>query len=183
MRLALRHLKHAPGYALAAIVTLALAIGASTAIFSAVYAVLLKPMPIREPGQLMVGWGKNPSFAMRVMELSYLDIRDIGDLAPHVGKVAAVGSSTWSAVIDGESEPVKIATTGVSGNFFELLGAVPRLGRALQPDDDRTKSAAVVVISHALWSSTFGSDPNIIGRRIQLDEEPHEIIGVMPAAF
>jgi putative ABC transport system permease protein len=183
MRLALRQLRNAPGYALAAIVTLALAIGASTAIFSAVYAVLLKPMPILEPGQLMVGWGVSPTAAQRVRELSYLDIRDIGDATPHVGEVAAVGSSTWSAVIDGEGEPLKIETTGVSGNFFELLGAVPRLGRVIQPDDDRTKSAPVVVISHWLWASTFGSAPNILGRRIQLDEEPYEIIGVMPAAF
>ena len=183
MRLALRHLKNAPGYTLAAVVTLALAIGGSTAIFSAVYAVLLKPMPIREPGQLMVGWGRSAAAAMRVIELSYLDIRDIGAATPHVGQVAAVGSSAWSAVIDGGGEPVKIATTGVSGNFFELLGAVPQVGRVIRPDDDRTKSAPVVVISHGLWASTFGANANIVGRRIQLDEEPHEIIGVMPAAF
>lgn len=183
MRLALRRLWNAPGYAAAAMVTLALAIGASTAIFSAVYAVLLKPMPIREPERLMVGWGMNPDFAMRVMELSYLDIRDIGEATPHVGTVAAVGSSAWSDVLDGEGEPLKIATIGVSGTFFEVLGAVPRLGRVIRPDDDRTKSAPVVVISHRLWSSTFGSDPNILGRRIQLDEQPHEVIGVMPAAF
>ena len=183
MRLALRHLKNAPGYTLAAVVTLALAIGASTAIFSAVYAVLLKPMPIREPGQLMVGWGKNPGFAMRVMELSYLDIRDIGDATPHIGKVAAVGSSTWSGVLEGEGEPLKIATTGVSGAFFDVLGATPQLGRVILPDDDRTTSAPVVVISHALWSSTFGADPNILGRRIRLDEQLNEVVGVMPAAF
>jgi putative ABC transport system permease protein len=183
MRLALRQLRNAPGYALAAIVTLALAIGASTAIFSAVYAVLLKPMPIHEPGQLMVGWGRNPGFAMRVMELSYLDIHDIGEAAPHIGRVAAVGSSTWSDVLEGEGEPLKIATTGVSGTFFDVLGAVPQLGRVILPDDDRTTSAPVVVISHGLWSSKFGGDPNILGRRIRLDQRPHEVVGVMPAAF
>ena len=183
MRLALRQLRNAPGYTLAAVTTLALAIGASTAIFSAVYAVLLKPMPIHEPGQLMVGWGSSPAAAMRVIELSYLDIRDIGDATPHVGTVAAVGSSTWSAVIDGDGEPVKVATTGVSGNFFDVLGTAPQLGRAIRADDDRTKSERVAVISHGLWSSTFGSDPNIVGRRIRLDDQPYEIIGVMPAAF
>ena len=183
MKLALRHLRNAPGYTLAAVTTLALAIGASTAIFSAVYAVLLKPMPIHEPGQLMVGWGKNPGFAMRVMELSYLDIFDIGEATPHIGRVAAVGSSTWSDVLEGEGEPLKIATTGVSGTFFDVLGAAPQLGRVVLPDDDRTKSAPVVVISHALWSSKFGGDPNILGRRIRLDERPHEVVGVMPATF
>ena len=183
MRLALRHLKNAPGYTLAAVTTLALAIGASTAIFSAVYAVLLKPMPIHEPGRLMVGWGKNPSFAMRVMELSYLDIRDIGEATPHIGNVAAVGSSTWSDVLEGEGEPLKIATTGVSGTFFDVIGATPHLGRVILPDDDRTTSARVVVISHALWTSKFGGDPNILGRRIRLDNQPQEVVGVMPAAF
>ena len=183
MTLAWRRLWSAPGYAAAAIVTLALAIGASTAIFSAVYAVLLKPMPIRDPGQLVVGWGTSAALNMRVIELSYLDIRDFGEAAPGVGAVASVGSSTWSATLDGEGEPVKLETTGVSGNFFDLLGVVPRLGRPIQPDDDRTNSPLVAVISHALWSAQFGSDPTVIGRRVQLDNQAHEIVGVMPASF
>ena len=183
LRFAARQLRRSPGYSLAAIATLALAIGASTAIFSAVYAVLLKPMPIREPGSLVVGWGTSAALNIRVMELSYLQVRDIGGHTPGVGKVAAVGSSFWTAVLDGVGEPVKVPTTGVSGDFFELLGAVPRLGRMLRPDDDTTKSAAVIVISQGLWARHFGSDPTVIGRRVQLDEESHEIIGVMPASF
>jgi putative ABC transport system permease protein len=183
MRLALRQLRKAPGYTVAAVTTLALAIGATTAIFSAVYAVLLKPMPIREPQQLVVGWGTSAALNMRVIELSYLDIQDIGAATPHIGNVAAVGSSTWTAVLDGEAEPVKIHTTGVTGGFFDVLGAVPRLGRMLRPEDDRPNSARVAVISHALWTRQFGSDPNVVGRRIRFDEQPHEVIGVMPAAF
>src|SRR5687768_11383261 len=163
MRLALRQLRKAPGYTLAAVMTLALAIGASTAIFSAVYAVLLKPMPIRQPEQLAVAWGYSPSLAMRVIELSYLDIRDIGEATPDIGVVASVGASTWGAVLDGEGDPTRLAGTGVSGNFFEVLGAVPLLGRPILPDDDRTNSARVVVISHVLWASQFGSDPRIVG--------------------
>ena len=185
MRLALRNLRNAPGYALAAIVTLALAIGASTAIFSAVYAVLLKPMPIREPGQLMVGWGTSAALNMRVIELSYLDIQDIGDATAQVGRVAAVGSSPWTDVLEGDGggESIKVATTGVSGSFFELLGALPRLGRIITPDDDRTTSARVVVLSHGLWSTRFGADPNVVGRSVRFDDQPHEVIGVMPASF
>jgi putative ABC transport system permease protein len=179
----LRRLWNAPGYAAAAIVTLALAIGASTAIFSAVYAVLLKPMPIRDPGQLVIGWGTSAALNMRVIELSYLDIRDVGEAAPNIGAVASVGSSTWSATLDGEGEAVKLETTGVSGNLFDVLGAVPHLGRLIQPDDDRTNSALVAVISHALWTSTFGSDPQIIGRRVQLRNRPYEVVGVMPPSF
>jgi putative ABC transport system permease protein len=183
LRFAARQLRSAPGYALAAIATLALAIGASTAIFSAVYAVLLKPMPIRDPGRLVVAWGTSAALNMRVIELSYLDVRDLGEGNPAIGAVASVGSSSWTAILDGEGEPVKLPTTGVSGTFFEVMGAVPRLGRTIRPDDDFTKSARVAVISQGLWSRQFGSDPNIIGRRIQLDEEAHEIVGVMPAAF
>jgi putative ABC transport system permease protein len=183
MRLALRHLKNAPGYSLAAIITLALAIGASTAIFSAVYAVLLKPMPIRDPGQLVVGWGTGAATTVRVIELSYLDIRDVGDRTPAIGRVASHGSSTWTAVLDGEGEPVKVPTTGVSGNFFEVMGAVPRLGRVIGPDDDHTKAAPVIVISHGMWTRQFGSDPGVIGRRIQFDDQPHEVVGVMPPSF
>jgi putative ABC transport system permease protein len=185
MKLALRRLWSAPGYAAAAIVTLALAIGASTAIFSAVYAVLLKPMPIREPQQLAIGWGTSAALNMRVIELSYLDIQDIAEATAHVGRVAAVGSSAWTDVLEGDGggEPLKVANVGVSGTFFDVLGAAPGLGRTIGPDDDRTNSARVVVLSHALWSTRFGADPNIIGRSVRFDNQPHEVIGVMPASF
>ena len=183
IRYAVRRLSGARGYTVAAITTLALAIGSTTAIFSAVHAVLLKPMPIREPGNLVVVWGTGESLAMRVIELSYLDIQDVGDATRGVGSVAAVGSSTWSMVLDGEGDPVELRSTGVSGRFFEVLGATPRLGRTIQPGDDRTNSAGVVVISSGLWTRQFGSDPNIIGRRVRLDDQAYDIVGVMPAAF
>jgi predicted permease len=182
MRQALRQLLKAPGYTLAAVTTLALAIGASTAIFSAVYAVLLKPMPIRDPHQLVVGWGLNPSRA-GVVELAYLEIDDLVKATPGVGEVAGVGSSTWSAVLDGEGEPRRLASTGVTGNFFDVLGTPPALGRLLRREDDVTGAPRVVVISHALWVSQFGSDASIVGRGIELDDERFEIVGVTPAGF
>ncbi len=185
LKFAARQLKLAPGYTAAAVVTLALAIGASTAIFSAVYAVLLKPMPIREPQQLVMGWGTSAALNMKVIELSYLDIEDVGAATAHVGRVAAVGSSAWTDVLEGDGggEPVKVASLGVSGTFFDVLGAVPRLGRTIAPDDDRTTSARVVVLSHGFWTSRFGSDANVIGRSIRLDDVPHEVVGVMPPSF
>jgi len=90
LRFGLRRLLSAPGYSIAAVATLALAIGASTAIFSAVYSVLLKPMPIRDPGSLVVGWGTSAALSVRVIELSYLQVRDIGEATPAVGKVASM---------------------------------------------------------------------------------------------
>ncbi len=185
LKFAARQLRRAPGYTAAALVTLALAIGAATAIFSAVHAVLLKPMPIREPHQLVIGWGTSAALNMKVIELSYLDVEDIGAATPAIGKVASVGSSPWTDVLEGDGggDPVKVASLGVSGSFFEVLGATPRLGRTIAPDDDRTTSARVVVLSHGLWTSRFGADPNIIGRSIRLDDVPHEVVGVMPPAF
>ena len=156
LRFGLRRLRSAPGYTIAAVATLALAIGASTAIFSAVYAVLLKPMPIRDPGSLVVGWGAGTTQAMRVIELSYLDIQDLGQGSPSLSATASFGAAHWGAVLDSETAPVKVATNGVSGNFFEVIGAAPLRGRAIQPDDDRTGSAPVIVISESLWTGQFG---------------------------
>ena len=101
LRFGLRRLRSAPGYAIAAVATLALAIGASTAIFSAVYAVLLKPMPIRDPGS-SCGLGRRRHADMRVIELSYRDIQDLGQGASRARQV--FGSSNWSAVLDGEGD-------------------------------------------------------------------------------
>src|SRR5829696_1803927 len=103
LRFAWRRLRSAPGYAIAAVATLALAIGASTAMFSAVYAVLLKPMPIRDPASLVVGWGAGTAQAMRVIELSYLDIQDIGQGSPSLSATASFGASHWGAVLDSET--------------------------------------------------------------------------------
>ena len=185
LKFAARQIRLAPGYTAAAIVTLALAIGASTAIFSAVHAVLLKAMPIREPEKLVMGWGTSAALNMKVIELSYLHVEDIGAATPQVGRVASVGSSAWTDVLEGDGggEPTKVASIGVSGTFFDVLGAVPRLGRTISPDDDRTTSARVVVLSHGFWASRFGSDPKVVGRSIRLDDLPHEIVGVMPPAF
>lgn len=185
LKFAARQLRLAPGYTAAAIVTLALAIGAATAIFSAVYAVLLKPMPIRSPEQLVVAWGTSAALNMKVIELSYLDIRDIGDGTRHVGPVAAVGASAWTDVLDGDGagEPLKVASFGVSGAFFEVIGATPRLGRTIRPDDDLPNSAPVVVLGHDLWSTRFGADPAIVGRSVRFDDQPYEVVGVMPPSF
>jgi putative ABC transport system permease protein len=179
---ALRRLKASPGYAAAVVVTLALVIGATTAIFSAVHAVLLTGVPIRQPEQLVVAWGVNPK-SSGVIELTYVAIEELVAATPGIGAVASVGSSAWTAVLDGEGEPRKIPTVGVSGRFFDVLGTTPRLGRLIRVEDDAVGAARVGVISHAMWQREFGSDPGIIGRRIRLDDMATEIVGVAAAGF
>jgi putative ABC transport system permease protein len=183
LRQALRQLAASPGFTLTALVTLSLATGATTAIFSAVHAVLLSPMAVRDPDSLVIGWGRAPARTEGVVELSYLDVVDLGRASRQLASTAAVGSHAWNVVLDGEGEPSRLSYAGVSGSFFETLGAQPLLGRVLGPADDVPNAESVAVMSHGLWVRRFGSDPAIVGRTIRLDDEPTRIVGVMPAAF
>ena len=139
VRYTLRRLRQAPGYAASAILTLALAIGATTAIFSAVHAVLLKGMPIRQPDRLAVAWGVTPARNAGVFELSYLDVQDLANATPETGDVASMGASAWPTVLDGEGEPRKLSTTGVSGRFFEGIRRDPVHGPAPSPGRRHTQ--------------------------------------------
>jgi putative ABC transport system permease protein len=183
LRVAGRGLRRAPGYTAATVATLALAIGATTVIASAVQAVLLRPLPIADPARLVVAWGSNPALTSGVIELSYLDVVDIGRDSRSLIRAAAVSSSAWPTVLDGTGDPVKLAAAGVSGTFFDTLGASADRGRTIGPDDDQPGAGAVVVISHELWASRFGSDPGILDRTITLDGEPARVVGVMPVGF
>ncbi|MGE0464612.1 MAG: ADOP family duplicated permease [Vicinamibacterales bacterium] len=183
VRIALRQLRRAPGFTAAAAATLALAIGAATVMFSAVQAVLLRPIPIAAPSSLVVAWGSNPTITAGIIELSYLDVADLGRESRSLARAAAVGASPWPTVLDGAGEPLKLAATGVSGSFFDTLGAAAHLGRTIGPDDDQPGSPSVVVLGHDLWTGRFGGDPAIVGRSITLDGEPSRVIGVMPRGF
>jgi putative ABC transport system permease protein len=183
MALALRHLLKAPGYSLAAIVTLALAIGATTAIFSAVHAVLLNPLPAARADRLVIGWGFDPERSQGLIELTYRDIEALGQGNRSLSSVSSVGASTWTAVLEGHGEPARLSYAGVSGMFFETLRVTPALGRTLAPEDDVPNGPNVIVLSHGAWIRRFGSDPGIVGRMLRLDDESHEVVGVMPAGF
>jgi len=183
LRMAIRQLLRAPGYASAAVVTLALAIGAATVMASAVRAVLLRPMPVTAPQDVLVAWGHNPAVTAGVIELSYLDVVDLGRESTIVTRVAAMSSSPWPTVLEGAGDPAKLAATGVSGTFFDTLGTAPALGRTLGPADDEPGALPVVVLGHELWATRFGADAAIVGRRITLDDRSAEVVGVMPPGF
>jgi len=180
-RLTLRDLARHPGFTSAAVATLALAIGANGAMFGVVYAALLKPSAIRQPGNLVTVWERQRASAP-VVELSHRNFEDLATHARSFDHVAAFGSSTWPVILDAGGEAARLSSAGVSASFFETLRVQPALGRVFRPDDDRPNAPRVVILSHGTWVRRFGGDPNVVGTTIQL-EQPHTIVGVMPRAF
>ncbi len=181
-RLAFRNLVKTPGYTLAAVITLTLVMAANSAMFSAVYAVLLRPLPIRHTENLVVCWASDQSRQLPVVELSYRNFEDWSSHSKSFTQAAAIGSSTWPALLDGPDGSARLSSAGVSVSFFETLGVVPEYGRTFRADDDVPKAPRVVILSHRTWVTRFGADPQIVGTTIQLTEL-HTVVGVMPEAF
>jgi putative ABC transport system permease protein len=181
VRLTSRDLLRQPGYTGAVVVTLALAIGANTAMFSAVHTVLLKPSAIFQPHRLVLCWERNPA-GSPVVELSYRNFQDWVAHTRSFSRTAAIGSSTWPAVLDGRGESVRLSSAGVSASFFDTLGVRPLLGRGFTPGDDVPNAPRVVILSYGTWVRRFGADRAVVGTTIQLGR-PHTIVGVMPQEF
>jgi putative ABC transport system permease protein len=181
-RLALRNLLKTPGYTFATVMTLTLVMAANSAMFGAVYAVLLRPLPIRHPQDLVVCWASDHAHQLSIVELSYRNFEDWTSHSKSFAQTAAIGSSTWPAVLDRHDGSARLASAGVSVSFFETLGVVPEYGRTFRPDDDVPKAPRVVILSHRIWVARFGADPQVVGTTIQLTE-PHTVVGVMPAGF
>jgi predicted permease len=179
LRHALRHLRQSPGFTTTAVLTFALAIGANGAIFSAVHTVLLRPLPFDAPEELAVVW-QTDNGGQAVIELTYRHLREWTAAGTTFSRAAVMGSHNWSAVLKEHGEPSRLWFSGVSAAFFDTLGVRPMLGRGLRPADDVPNAPAVAVLNHSAWVRRFGSDPNIVGRRLVLDDGPVEIVGVMP---
>lgn len=182
LRRALRLLLRSPGYTATILAILALAIGANTAIFAVVQGVLLKPLPLRAPQELVVVWEADPARNLPVVELTYRRFEQWSAHARSFAAVAVMGSSTWKAVLRGRGAPVRLASAGVSATFFDTLGAVPSFGRTLRQEDDRPNAPPVAVLSHASWVQYFGADPAVVGSTAQFDTT-RTIVGVMPPEF
>ena len=183
VRVALRNLRNAPGYTAAASLTLAVTIGATTAIFSAVHAILLTPAGIRAPESIVMCWARDDARQLGVVELSYRNFEDWATHNRSFVSTGAVGSSTWPAVLDGRGDPVRLALAGVSVSFFATLGVTPMVGRVFDTGDDLPNAPRVVVLSHSLWTTRFGGDEHVVGTVIAVDGTPHTVAGVMPADF
>lgn len=180
---ALRQFAKKPGYTVAAGLSLSLAIGANSAIFSAVHAVVLRPMPISEPERLVTCWETDPEHNLGTVEVSYRSFRDWQAGSQSFAGLAAMGSSNWNKVLEGHGNPVRLSFTAVSASFFSVLGATPALGRTFLKADDLPGAERVVILRHAVWRERFGADPNLVGRSITLDKRPYTVVGVMPDDF
>jgi predicted permease len=179
VRYALRTLRRSPGYAAAALLTLALGIGANTAIFSVVRAVLLTPLPYRDPGRLAWVWATRVDRDRAFYSIpNFLDTRAA---ASSFERLAAF--SPWAPTLSGDGEPERLDAVRVNGDAFDVLGAGAILGRPLAASDAEPEAARVAVISHGLWTRRFGADPGAVGRRLLLNGEAYSVVGVLPAGF
>lgn len=182
VRYALRSLRRRPLLVVVAVAVLAVGIGASAAVFSVVDAVLLRPLPFAEPGRLVVAWQRSPDNSVPFIEVSYPDYLDWRAQARTFESMAIIPTVNQGFMLAGD-EPVQVQGRLVSGNFFDVLGARPLIGRSLRPDDDRPGASRVVVLGHGLWQRRYGADPAVLGRKVVVDGTPMEVIGVMPRAF
>lgn len=183
IRYSFRSLIKTPAFTAVAIVVLALAIGANTAIFTVVNAVLIRALPYPNSDRLVMLWETNPRFQIGIDTLpvtpgTFMDWREQGSVFEHV---SALGAGRFN--LSGSGEPERISGATVSANFFRLMGIEPKLGRAFQDDEERPGANKVVVISFALWQRRFGGAEDIVGKPITLDGKGYTVIGVAPEGF
>lgn len=181
LRTAARSLARNPGFTAVAVLTLALGIGANTAIFSVVNAVLLRPLPVAEPERLVTVFHFYPSLGNLEAGMAVPTLLELEERAESFTGVAA--RSWWGVNATGGGEPERLTGAQVTGGYFSTLGVPAALGRALLPADAEGDGQSVVVISDGLWRRRFGSDPGVIGRTLQLNGVAYEIVGVAPAGF
>src|SRR5882724_229142 len=181
IRYGVRSLVKHPGFTAVAVITLALGIGANTAIFSVVNAVLLRPLSFKNPERLVMLWEEASFAGFPRNTPAAANYADWKALSHSFEDMAAIDEQNFSLTADGE--PEYVSARGVTANFFPLLGVQPLLGRAFLPEDDRPEANKVAILSYSLWQSRYGGERSIIGRDILLNGEPHTVVGVMPAGF
>lgn len=180
LKLAVRHFLKSPGFALVVVLTLALGIGANTAIFSFVNAWIMRPLPFSNPDQLVVLFETDKKTGSR-SSVAPADWKDWREKSGVFEELAAVGGGSFN--LTGVDEPQKIAGYYVSANFFKALGVKPALGREFAEAEQIPGQDNVVILAHSMWRDRFSSDPNVLGRKITLDGAAVTIVGVMPADF
>ena len=179
LRFGARLLARHPGFTAVAVITLALGIGANAAIFSVVNAVLLRPLPWADPGRAVMIWSKWTAFDKTWVATG--EVVDYRRRARTLREVAAWGEGQVN--LTGSGDPERVAAASVTANTFSVLGVSPAIGRVFSSTEDLPKGPNVVVLGYALWSRRYSADPSIVGRSIQIDGRPYEVVGIMPAGF
>lgn len=181
LRLALRTLVRTPWFTVVALLTLALGIGATTTIYSAVDAVLLRSLPYPEGDRLVALWvdGEKRGFVRQ----EFTNPADFGDWQQRLSTIESMAAwAGWSPTLTGQGDPQQLQGARVSQRYFEVLGVAPMLGRGFNAEEDVPNGPAVVVVSHGLWRDVLGA-PAKLGQRIEIDGVPHSVVGVMPSGF
>jgi predicted permease len=181
IRYAFRIMRKSPGFTLIIILTLALGIGANTSIFSIVNAVLLHSLPYYDPSRLVKITFNNPGIGLRDIGFSVPELEDLKSRAGVFEEVSVVLSGPTN--LTGAKQPEHLEMLEVSPNYFSMLGTTPEIGRLFGPQDFALGFAEATVISDGLWRRSYGGDPNILGKRLRMDNDPYTIVGVVPAGF
>ena len=180
-RYAFRTLIKNPGFSFIAVISLALGIGANTAIFSLVNAVLLKPLPFNDPERLVLVWEDQSQIGFPRADVAPANYVDWKTQNQSFEDMAALNWKNFN--LTGDGEPERILAHGASHNFLPLLGVMPVVGRNFSVNEDKPAAPKVVILGYGLWQARYGGDPAVVGRDIVLDGEKHTVIGVLPAGF
>jgi hypothetical protein len=180
LKFGLRSLRRSPGFSLITILTLALGIGTTTAIFSVVYGVVLRPLPFGDPERLVAIWINTPQGNR--MPMAAAIYRDIKDQSKSLEDVA-IFRATANYNLTGDGEPQWLQGSSIPANLFPLLRVEPMLGRGFTPEENQDGDDRSVILSHALWKGRYAGDPKIIGKTIRLENVPYTVVGVMGPNF
>src|SRR5262245_54067588 len=184
LRYSVRVLAKNPVFTLIAVGTLALGIGANTAVFSLVNGILLRPLPYTDPDRIVTVWNSFPAAGVRKFGVAYKNTMDWKE-QNHVFVSLAIyqAASTTSLNLTGISGAVRIQSARATGDFFQALNVVPLIGRTITTDDEQPGRDHVAVVGYDLWRQYFGGDPQVVGKSIKLNDEDYMVIGIMPVGF
>jgi predicted permease len=184
LRYGFRMLVKRPGFTVIAVLALALGIGANTAIFSVVNAVLLRPLPYKDPQRIVAVWETNPQLGAEMRNRNEVAMGNFLDWRAQNRTFERMGALFYAnANLTGTGEPERLQSVVVTTDLFDVLGVQPALGRSFRPEEETVASPRVVVLSHGLWQRRFGSDPSVVGRNLTINGNQVTVVGVMPQGF
>ena len=190
IRYGLRQMRHNPAFSWTAVITLGLGIGATTAIFSAVYALLIRPLPYPGSSRLMEisqGWPKSGDYGGGLVQQDFLaaqpSLKSFSSIAGYIYDSGVAGSYSGDQNLTGTGDPIRVKTVRITANFLPVLGVTPVQGRNFLGSEDREGGPSVAILSHRLWESEYGGDAKIIGSSILLGGKAWTVVGVLPAHF